>query len=174
MFDPRPSPALGLSRVLLGLLRVLNLVMGALVLLALPATFLFEAQFSEFFSTRPPRIDPSWLLPTLRLWLVLVLPMVAAVHVLLSRLLDVVETVRHGDPFVPENAVRLKTIAWCVLATQVLELGYGAMAATINAAGSNVEWKFSATGWVAVVLLFVLARVFEEGTRLRHDLETMI
>ena len=48
------------------------------------------------------------------------------------------------------------------------------MAATINAAGSNVEWKFSAAGWEAVLLLFVLARVFEEGTRLRHDLETMI
>jgi hypothetical protein len=30
------------------------------------------------------------------------------------------------------------------------------------------------TGWVAVVLLFVLARVFEEGALMREDLETMI
>ena len=49
------------------------------------------------------------------------------------------------------------------------------LAATMNAAGSNVEWEFSGmTGWLAVVLLFVLARVFEEGTHMREDLETMI
>ncbi len=100
--------------------------------------------------------------------------MVAAVHVVLSRLLAVVETVRSGDPFVPENAARLQTIAWCVLATQLLDLTFGMMAATMNAAGSRIDWKFSVTGWVAVVLLFVLARVFEEGTLMREDLEKMI
>ena len=131
-------------------------------------------QFLEFFSKQPPRIDPTWLLPVLRIWIVLALPLVAAVHVLLSRLLAVVETVRSGDPFVPENAVRLKTIAWCVLTTQLLHLTFGILAATLNAAGSNVDWKFSLTGWLAVVLLFVLARVFEEGTQMREDLETMI
>ena len=91
-----------------------------------------------------------------------------------TNLMAVVETVRSGDPFVPENAVRLKTIAWCVLATQLLNLAYGMLAAAMNAAGSNIEWKFSLTGWLAVVLLFVLARVFEEGTQMRDDLEKMI
>ena len=94
-------------------LRVLNLVMGIGLLAGIPASFLFESTFFEFFSKRPPRIDPTWLVPVLRIWLVLALPMVAAVHVSLSRLLAVVETVRSGDPFVPQNAARLKTIAWC-------------------------------------------------------------
>lgn len=173
MLRPHPS-ALSASRILLRILRVFNLFMGISLVLALPASVLFEPQFLEFFSKRPPRIDPTWLVPVLRIWIVLTLPMVAAVHVLLSRLLAVVETVRSGDPFVPENAARLKTIAWCVLATQLLDLTNGVMAATLNAAGSNVDWKFSVTGWVAVVLLFVLARVFEEGTRMREDLGTMI
>ena len=168
------SSALSTSRILLGILRVFNLFMGASLAIAFAASFPFEPLFLEFFSKRPPRIDPTWLVPVLRIWLVLALPLVVAVHVLLSRLSAVVETVRFGDPFVPENAVRLKTIAWCVLVTQLLELTYGVLAATLNAAGSNVDWKFSATGWVAVVLLFVLARVFEEGTRMREDLETMI
>jgi len=169
------SPALGIARVLLAILRVFNLVVGVMLVLAIPASFLFEPTFFEFFSKKPARIDPTWLVPVLRLWIVLALPMIAAVHVLLSRLLDMVETVRTGDPFVPENATRLKTIAWCVLATQLLHLVYGALAATVNAAGSNVEWKFAGmTGWLAVVLLFVLARVFEEGTHMREDLETMI
>jgi hypothetical protein len=169
------SGALGASRILLGILRAFNLVMAVMLAVAIPASFLFEPLFTEFFSKQPPRIDPAWLLPVLRSWILLALAMVAAVDVLLSRLLSVVETVRSGDPFVPENAVRLKTIAWCVLALQVFHLSFGMMAAALNAAGSNVEWKFSGvTGWVAVVLLFVLARVFEEGTHMREDLETMI
>jgi hypothetical protein len=44
----------------------------------------------------------------------------------------------------------------------------------MNAAGSNIPWSFSLTGWVALTLLFVLARVFEEGTRIRTDLEAMV
>ena len=173
MLQPH-STALAASRVLLKILRVFNLGMGLMLVLAVPATFLFEPQFFEFFSKRPPRIDSSWLMPVLRAWMVLALPMIAAVHVSLSRLLDVVETVRSGDPFVPENATRLNTIAWCALFIQLLELAFGVMAATLNAAGSNIEWQFSLTGWVAVVLLFVLARVFEEGTQMRADLKTMI
>jgi hypothetical protein len=68
----------------------------------------------------------------------------------------------------------LKTIAWCQLAIELLRLVFGAMAAMMNLAGSNIQWSFSPTGWLAVVLLFVLARVFEEGTRIRSDLEAMI
>lgn len=169
------SPALGAAHILIRILRALNLVTGVMLIVAVPASFLFEPQFFEFFSKRPPRIDPTWLVPVLRTWMVLALAMVAAVNILLSRLLAMVETVRAGDPFVAENAVRLQTIAWCALATQLLHLTFGVMAATVNAAGSNVDWNFSGfTGWLAVVLLFVLARVFEEGTQMRDDLERMI
>jgi hypothetical protein len=168
------SAALSASRVLLSILRAFNLIMGVMLVVALPASFLFEPTFQEFFSKRPPRIDTAWLMPVLRIWLVLALPMVAAVHVSLSRLLDIVKTVRSGDPFVPENAVRLKTIAWCLLINELLRLTFGMLAAAMNAAGSNINWDFSATGWLAVVLVFVLARVFEEGTHMREDLERMI
>jgi hypothetical protein len=168
------STALSASRILLQILRVFNLALGVGLIVAIPASFIFEPQFFHFFSKKPPQIDSSWLMPVLRFWVVLALVMVAAVHVSLSRLLAVVETVRSGDPFVPENAVRLNTIAWCVLINELLRLTFGILAATMNAAGSNIEWEFSATGWLAVVLLFVLARVFEEGTALRDDLGKMI
>jgi hypothetical protein len=168
------SSALSASRILLWILRGLNFLTGAGLVIALPATFLFEPLFFEFFSKQPARIDPAWLVPTLRIWMLLAMAMVAAVHVSLTRLLAVVETVRAGDPFVPENAVRLNTIAWCTLAIQLLHLTFGAMAGTMNAAGSDIDWKFSLNGWLAVVLLFVLAQVFQEGTRLRADLEGMV
>jgi hypothetical protein len=165
---------LGLSRLLLRIGRVLNLLTGGLLIGMFVASFLFEPVFREFFSKQPPRIDPGLLMPTLRIWMLLALPMVAAVDILLSRLLAMVGTVRLGDPFVPENAVRMKAIAWCVLALELFHLAFGVMASIMNAAGSNIPWSFSMTGWVAVVLLFVLARVFEEGTRIRGELGTMI
>ena len=168
------TAVLGVSRTLLRILRVLNLGVGLLLVVCFVATFLYEPVFHEFFSKRPPRIDPGLLVPILRLWMVLVVPMIAAVHVALSRLLAMVETVRLGDPFVPENAVRMQTIAWCQLVLELLRLAFGVMAALMNAAGSNIDWSFSVTGWLAVVLLFVLARVFEQGTRIRDDLKAMI
>jgi hypothetical protein len=113
------TTALNASRILLRILRFINLGTGLMLVLAVPASFLFEPQFFEFFSKRPPSIDPAWLVPVLRIWMTSALLMVAAAHVLLSRLLDVVETVGAGDPFVPENAVRLMTIAWCALAIQL-------------------------------------------------------
>ena len=171
--QPRPG-ALGASHVLLVIGRALNLLTGLMLILAIPASFVFESQFLEFFSKRPARIDASWLMPTLRLWMVLAIGMVAAVHVVIARLLAMIATVRAGDPFVPENAVRLNTIAWCGLAIQLMHLAFGGFAATVNAAGSNVDWEFSLNGWIAVALVFVLARVFEVGTRMRDDLGTMI
>jgi hypothetical protein len=173
MLQPQ-STALKVSRVLLWILLAFNVFLGVMLVAGFPASFVFEPQFVVFFSKRPPRIDPSWLMPTLRIWLVLGLVMVAAVHISLSRLLEMVETVRSGDPFVPENAVRLKAIAWCALINELLRLTFGMLAATMNLAGSNIDWQFSATGWLAVFLLFVLARVFEEGTQMREDLERMI
>jgi len=167
-------PALGLSRVLLRLLRILNLVGGAALVVAFILSFPLEPSFREFFSKQPPRIDPWLLIPTLRLWMLLAMPAIAAVHIQLTRLLEMVETVRAGDPFVPLNAVRMKTIARCMLAIQLLDLVYGIMAKTMTAAGSRIDWSFSANGWLAVVLLYVLASVFEHGARLRSDLEAMV
>jgi hypothetical protein len=168
------ATALGASRTILQIARALNLLTGAILVVCFAASFLFEPTFREFFSKQPARIDPALLVPAIRVWMLLAVPMVVAVHVLLSRLLAIVATVRIGDPFVPENAVRLNTIAWCLAGIELLRLSYGAMAAIVNAAGSDVQWTYSFAGWIAVVLMFVLARVFEEGTRIRADLEGTI
>lgn len=168
------SAALGISHFLLRILRVLNLAVGAGIVVCFVASFIFEPAFIAFFGKDPARLNPGLLMGALRFWVVLALPAIAAVHIQLSRLLAIVETVRLGDPFLPENAVRMKTIAWCQLLLQLMNLCSGVMVTIVNAAGSKMDWTFSAAGWVAVVLLFVLARVFEEGARIRGDLEAMV
>ena len=165
---------LSLSRLLLTIARWLNLLTGIGLVVAFVATFPFEQTFLTFFTKRPAEADPEMLIWTLRTWMILTLPMIGAVHIMLTRLLAIVGTVRAGDPFVAANAVRLKTIAWCLLAIELLRLVFGVMARMMNAAGSNIDWNLSLGGWIAVLLVFVLARVFAEGTRMRSDLEAMI
>ena len=93
-------------------------------------------------------------------------------HLVLTRLLAIVNTVRAGDPFIPDNARRLTMIAWGLLGLQVIDLLFGAVAIGVNEGGGPLSgWTFNMTGWLAVLLLFVLARVFEQGARMRDDIE---
>jgi hypothetical protein len=94
-------------------------------------------------------------------------------YAVLKRLLAIVETVRAGDPFVGANASRLREIAWALLALQVASLVIGgiAKAASTPAHPLHLNAGFSVNGWLAVLLTFLLARVFAEGTLMREDLE---
>ena len=94
-------------------------------------------------------------------------------YVILKRLLAIVETVRAGDPFVAANALRLQTIAWNLLALQLLSVVIGAIAKSVSTPAHQLHLQagFSISGWLAVLLTFLLARVFAEGTLMRQDLE---
>jgi hypothetical protein len=94
-------------------------------------------------------------------------------YVVLKRLLAIVETVRAGDPFVAANASRLQAIAWSLLALQLLSLVIGAIVKSISTPAHpiDIDAGFSINGWLAVLLTFLLARVFAEGALMREDLE---
>lgn len=91
----------------------------------------------------------------------------------LKRLLAIVETVRAGDPFVAANALRLQTIAWILLSLQLLSIVIGAIAKSVSTPAHplDLDAGFSISSWLAVLLTFLLARVFAQGTRMREDLE---
>jgi uncharacterized membrane protein len=87
-----------------------------------------------------------------------------------------VATVRAGDPFVAANAYRLQAIAWLLLVVQVLSVIIGAIGRAVSTTENPVHLDagFSINGWLAVLLTFVLARVFAEGALMRQDLEGTI
>jgi hypothetical protein len=74
------------------------------------------------------------------------------------------------------NASRLRDIAWTLLALQLLSLVIGAIARSISTPANPLHLRagFSISGWLAVLLVFLLARVFAEGTLMREDLEGMV
>ena len=93
-------------------------------------------------------------------------------YAMLKRLLAMVETVRAGDPFVSANAYRLQAIAWTLLVLQLLSIVIGGIARSISTPEHPVHLNagFSINGWLAVILTFLLARVFAAGTLMREDL----
>lgn len=170
---PQTSPdTLGLSRVSLRLLIKLNWFVGVLLLALLVISVANTSWMMEALKTHPAK-NMSTFVMALRSIVIVGLLTIPLAHIVLTRLLAIVDTVRVGDPFVAENAARLQTIAWTVLAMEVLHLVVGGIIATVQAAGEkfDMDWDFSLTRWLVILLLFVLARVFEQGARMRDDLE---
>lgn len=168
----RSPDVFGLTRRALRVLIALNLVMGFLILALLIATLIAE---TPVFAALGVRLTGDSSTPILGMRLVMVLGIAAVplAHVVLTRLLAVVDTVGRSDPFVAENAMRLRTIAWAVLGMELLHLAIGAIVAGVSSDAQplDVDWSFSFTRWIAVLLLFVLARVFEQGALMRDDLQ---
>lgn len=170
---PRPhSGVFGLTRRALRALIVLNLVVGFLILALLIATLVAETTVIGALGV-PPTEENAALILGMRLIMVIGIVMVPLGHVVLTRLLALVETVGRSDPFVVENAMRLRTMAWAVLGLEILHLVVGVIVSSVSSEEQplDVDWSFSFTRWIAVLLLFVLARVFEQGALMRDDLQ---
>lgn len=168
----REPGALSLSWTVLRALRALNIAYGLAVLGLLIASFAMEDAVMQGLGVRPA-VDRERMVIGMRLVAAVGLCAVPLVHRVFTQLLAIVATVRTGDPFVRANARRLRDIAWTVLGLEGLHLLVGVIAA--NTASSvqslDIGWKFAFTPVIAVLLLFVLASVFEEGTRMRRDLD---
>jgi hypothetical protein len=155
----------------LRILIVLNWLMGAAILALLLVTP-NERWIMVSFKLSPSP-DATRLVMGLRAIAVLGLAAIPLNYVVLKRLLAMVETVRAGDPFVAANAARLQAIAWTLLALQVLSMVIGAIARAVSTPAHPLHLSagFSINGWLAVLLTFLLARVFAEGAHMRDDLE---
>jgi hypothetical protein len=165
-----PSAALPIAYVVLRILIVVNWLMAA-VILALLFVIPNEQWIMRAFHLSPSS-ETERLVMGLRAIAVLGLAVIPLNYVV-KRLLAIVETVRAGDPFVAANASRLQAIAWSLLALQLLSLVIGAIAKTVSTPAHplHLDAGFSINGWLAVLLTFLLARVFAEGTLMREDLE---
>ncbi|WP_404334585.1 DUF2975 domain-containing protein [Sphingomonas sp. MMS12-HWE2-04] len=106
-------------------------------------------------------------------WLmVLGIAMAGLIFVMLRALRQIVATVMAGDPFVLDNAARLRTIGWSLVAIQLLDIPAVLIARGFPALGSAApDAGISPAGWLAVLMSFVLARVFVVGAGMRDDLE---
>lgn len=157
------------AHVVLRVLIVINLLGGAAILALLVVMPNREWIMSSFNLSPSP--DAERLVMGLRAIAVLGLAAIPLNHVVLKRLLAIVKTIRGGDPFVTANASRLQAIAWVLFALNLLSIVIGAIAKAVSTPAHplDIEAGFSINGWLAVLLTFVLARVFAEGALMRKE-----
>lgn len=168
-----------LTRTFLLLVRasiVLNIVAVALAVLLALGSLVFagpiEAQLAAKYRGG---VAPADALALVRFLLLLALPAGIAIDRLFRVLAAMLRTVIDGEPFAAANAGRLRTIGWSLLALQVLDLAMGAATWWGQARGLDaLGWQPALTGWLAVLVAFVLARVFAAGTALREDVEGIV
>ena len=166
------SAALPIAYVVLRILIVLNWFFGACVLGLLIFTFVNETWTMKALGVTGMS-DAEQVMWGMRAAAALGVAAVPLNHMILKRLLAMVETVRAGDPFVAAIAYRLHTIAWLLLAMQLISMTIGGIGKALSTAEHpfHLDAGFSVNGWLAVLLTFILARVFAEGTVMRRDLE---
>ena len=165
------SAALPIAHVVLRILIVVNWLSGAAIFVLLVVMPHEQWIMSSLELSPSPEADR--VVMGLRAIAVLGLVGIPLNYFVLRRLIAIVGTVRAGDPFVAANASRLQAIAWALLALQLLSMVIGAIGTTVSSPAHpvDIDAGFSISGWLAVLLTFLLARVFAEGTLMRDDLE---
>jgi hypothetical protein len=168
-------PALPIAYVVLRILIILNWLYGAAVF----GLVVFANSYPSWFMKAidvPADVDPKPIMTGLTAIATLGLLAVPLNHLILTRLVRMVETVSRGDPFIKANAYRLNAIAWALLGLQLLSMAIGGIGKAIASKEFplHLDAGFSINGWLAVILCFVLARVFAEGALMREDLEGTI
>lgn len=100
----------------------------------------------------------------------------------LKNLGGIIATVGEGDPFALQNAERLSRMGWLTVAGHVLAIVLGALAAwfmpylvKLDGAKGHHNYDFGFDvglgGILLTLILFILARVFREGAKMREELE---
>ncbi len=98
-------------------------------------------------------------------------------HRFFGELRGIINSVGEGDPFRPENAGRLSRMGWLSVAAQLLILIIAAVALWFAPYADKVDGHIKVDGGLdggsilLTLILFILARVFREGARMREELE---
>ena len=167
---------LRISRLLITLLMGLSLLIAAGALLLVPVIFVKQLDLTAELTRHGFDASAIW-------WGALLLVLIsvcgALAVVFLRDLKVIVESASDGDPFIPVNAARLRSMAWLALAIQVVAIPMTRLAVWFDAApfAPNVHHNqngISFGGLLLALILFILARVFREGTRLREEVEGTI
>jgi hypothetical protein len=166
------SKALPATWAILRVLIVLNWIFGALILALLAMSFQAEEWTWRALGVGAVASHQG-IVAGMRAIMASGIAGTLVAFVVLSRLLTIVESVRAGQPFTVANADRLRTIARALLGLELLHICVVAIAAAVSTkeVPLRIHGNFDLTGWLAVLLLFVLAQVFLEATRMREDLE---
>ena len=160
------------SRWVVALVLVANRLFLVAVVAGLALSWVFSTRFAVLLVHEAPRVDARSEMVGLRWLMVLGVVMGIATEVLLATLARILASARIGEAFLAANARRLRTIGWALLTLQLLDLPGALIARSFPSLGSAApDISVSPGGWLAVLMMFVLSRVFAAGSAMKADLE---
>jgi hypothetical protein len=124
-----------------------------------------------------PGIPMSQILAATTFTLVIATICIALVTWMFLLTARIIDTASHGAPFVTGNAARLNHIGLLLLAVQAIGLLFDLVMKLFPdklSKSQSVYFDVSATGILAVLLIFVLAQIFRRGSEMRAELEGTI
>jgi len=161
---------LAVSRFAFGLVTGIALIVAAAFCLAVPFVLLIRDRVLTWLLAQGAPPEAIWGVVTLQL-----LAAAAAIFAFyfFRHLYRIIDTVGEGDPFVPENASRLMAMGWIAVVSQVLAIPIDLVAHWLRNFSErfHADFGISLAGLLLALVLFVLARVFREGARMREELE---
>lgn len=142
----------------------------ALVSVGLP---LFWTEALAEIAKERPGIDTSNLLPGLLSIFALGLLVLGLIWTIMRKLLAIIDSVEDRNPFVIANAIRLRAIGWLMVGVQIVGLPLATAAGNVaDIFGENdVGFELPLNGILAILLVFILAGIFELGAEMREELE---
>ncbi|WP_267381506.1 MULTISPECIES: DUF2975 domain-containing protein [unclassified Sphingomonas] len=151
--------------------RAVNGLLFVAIAAGLVGTWISPGFYRDTLVRADPAVDVAAALTGIRLLMLIGVAMTMATDRLLVPLAGVIASAGHGDPFIPNNADRLRRIGWALLALQLLDLPCTLLARYWPSLGSAAPaGGISVGGWLATLMVFVLARVFATGSLMRDDL----
>lgn len=167
------DPLLTTSRVIITFFMGLAAFVAGSVLVAAPAIIFARGRIMAELVTEAGHPIGNQALAGIVAILLLVAAMAALAFLFLREMRRVIDSVSQGDPFAPVNAQRLARMGWLTVAIELVSIPVGGigqwLAATIKDATS--DFGISVGGLLLAMVLFILARVFREGARMRAELE---
>ena len=169
------DPLLNIARFFIVLVMAIFVVALLAIIIALPAIGMYHSQVIAALAE-----DGA---PAAALWAIVALMLLAAAVIslcwlFLRHMKRIIDTVAAGDPFVPENADRLRAMGWLVLIIYLIGIPLGAIAMWMASVTEGADIRFTGDlgggGIVLCLTLFILARVFRKGTEMREELEGTI
>jgi hypothetical protein len=160
------------SRLVVNIAIIANRIFFGFVIALFLVSVILSTRFVPLLLQHTSAPDLPSALLGLRLVMLIGLAMAVATEILLRALAQIIATTRAGDPFIATNARRLQTIGWALLGLQLLAIPGALLDKFCPALGSAApDASFSPGGWLAVLMVFVLSRVFTAGSTMRDDLE---
>lgn len=164
------DPLLAAARLALGVAMATSAFLTAAFAIATPSVLIMNESVMAMLASHGGPPETIWAVISV----IALSGMMTALGFFFFRdLYRIVVSVEDGDPFVPVNARRLQAMGWISVVVHVLGIPLAMTSKWLDQIFNRPHggFEFSYFGLLLALVLFVLARVFREGARLREEVE---